>query len=59
MWNPFHKVEEGFEDIMVNVEQELKWTVENQKNIHSETMNNSLQQNSAKEVCSGMRKTAD
>lgn len=59
MWNPFHQVEEGFEDITVIVEQELKWRTENRKNIHSETMKNSLQQNSVKEVWSGMRKTAD
>lgn len=59
MWNPFHQVEEGFEDTAVIVERELKWRTENRKNIHSETRKNSLQQSSVKEVWSGMRKTAD
>lgn len=46
------------EEIIVIVKQELKCRIEDWKNIHSERTKNSLQQNSVKEVWSGMRKTA-
>lgn len=45
--------------MVVIQKQALGWRTGDWKNIGSERMKNSLQQNGVKEVWSGMRKTAD